>query len=201
MSEEGKKGIKVILLGESGVGKTNLINVALEKAFDPNSDSTVHSSYSESKIVYKEKLYRYHLWDTAGQEIYRALNKIFIKGAKVIIFVYSIDSKESFNQIEFWINSAKEVIEKEKCIMAILANKSDLFEEQVVPDEEGKQLSEKYKMKFRITSAYSDADGFKQFLKELIIDYIDMMGPDEEKDVNFMLNEVKNKKPKKKGCC
>ena len=166
MSGGGSGGIKVILLGESGVGKTNLISVTLNNAFDPNSEASVHSSYFEGKIEHKDKIYPYVIWDTAGQEIYRALNKIFIKGSKVVIFVYSIDNKESFNQIEFWINSAKEVIEKEKCIMALLANKSDLFEEQVVPDEDEKKMAEKYNIKFGITSAYCDASGFKAFLKD-----------------------------------
>ena len=201
MSGGGNSGIKVILLGESGVGKTNLINVALDNPFESNSESSVHSSYFEGKLEHNQNIYRYVLWDTAGQEIYRALNKIFIKGSKVIIFVYSIDNKDSFEQIEFWINTAKEVIEKEKCIMALLANKSDLFEEQVVPDEDGKKLSEKYNIKFGITSAYCDSAGFKEFLKELILDYIELVGPEEEKEMNFKLKEIKKEKVKKKGCC
>ena len=201
MSKGGNNGIKVILLGESGVGKTNLISVALDNGFNSNSQSSIHSSYFEGKIKNNENIYKYVLWDTAGQEIYRALNKIFIKGSKIIIFVYSIDNKESFEQIEFWINSAKEVIDKEKCVMALLANKSDLFEEQVIPDEDGKKLSEKYGIKFGITSACCDAAGFKGFLKELILDYIDLIGPEEEKEVNFKLKEIRSKKAKKKGCC
>ena len=103
----GSNKIKIILLGESGVGKTNLINVALDKVFDLNTESSIHSSYLEGLIEYNKKKYAYALWDTAGQEIYRALNKIFIKGSKVVIFVYAIDNMQSFSQIEFWINQAK----------------------------------------------------------------------------------------------
>ena len=192
----GGNSIKIILLGESGVGKTNLINVAMDKGFEQNTVSSIHSSYLEGVMEYNDKEYSYSLWDTAGQEIYRSLNKIFIKGAKIVICVYAIDNKESFQQIEYWINNAKETLgEDEKIIMAIIANKSDLFEEQVVPD--------KYNMKFKLTSACSDAVGFKAFLKELIIDYIKLIGPDEEASLNFKITKKKapeNEKKKKRFC-
>ena len=198
----GGNGIKIILLGESGVGKTNLINVALDKEFEQNTESSIHSSFLVSKLEYNNKSYVYSLWDTAGQEIYRALNKIFIKGSKVIIFVYAIDNMHSFSQIEFWINQAKDIIGDEKCIMAILANKSDLFEEQVVPDKDGKELAEKHNMKFCVTSACMDIPGVKKFLKELIIDYIKIANPEEEKNLNFKLYEQKEENVmKKKKCC
>ena len=198
----GGNGIKVILLGESGVGKTNLINVALDKGFDVNSESSIHSSFLVSKLDYNNKKYIYSLWDTAGQEIYRALNKIFIKGSKVVIFVYAIDNMNSFNQIEFWINQAKETLGNEKCIMAILGNKIDLFEEQVIPNKDGKELAEKNDMKFCVTSACEDAPGVKKFIKELIIDYIKIADPEEEINFNFKLESQKNEKEnKKKKCC
>ena len=204
MSEgnEGKDSIKIILLGESGVGKTNLINVAMNKEFEQNTISSIHSSYLEGTMEYNNREYPYALWDTAGQEIYRALNKIFIKGAKIVICVYAIDNKESFNQIEYWINNAKETLGEKKYIMALLANKSDLFEEQTVPDDDGRAIADKYKMKFKITSACSDAEGFKLFLKELIIDYINFIGPEAETTINFKLKKnVKEEKVKKKRFC
>ena len=195
----GGNSIKVILLGESGVGKTNLINVSMGKGFEQNTVSSIHSSYLEGVMEYNDKEYSYSLWDTAGQEIYRSLNKIFIKGAKIVICVYAIDNKDSFQQIEYWINNAKETLgEDEKIIMAIIANKSDLFEEQVVPDEEGKKIANKYNIKFKLTSACSDAVGFKNFLKELIIDYIKLIGPDEEATLNFKISKKKVKEVEKK---
>ena len=72
------KGIKVILLGESGVGKTNLIRIAIGEKFEINPVSTISSSFCESQITVGNKKYKYYLWDTAGQEKYRSLNKLFI---------------------------------------------------------------------------------------------------------------------------
>ncbi len=200
--EKGKNNIKMILIGESGVGKTNLMNVAMNKDFDPNIASSNHSSFLEGKLLYKNKDYFYSLWDTAGQEMYRALNKIFIKGAKIIICVYAIDSKDSFEQLEYWINYAKETLEDDKYIMAILGNKSDLFEDQEVPEEDLENLAKKYNCKFIITSAMEDANGVKKFFNQLIIDYIDLVGPEADKILNFKLHESKkNEKGKKKKFC
>jgi small GTP-binding protein len=204
MSQQNpKNNIKIILIGESGVGKTNLINVAMDKGFEFNTISSNLSSFLEGNILYNNKDYIYTLWDTAGQEMYRSLNKIFIKGAKIVICVYAIDNKDSFDQLEFWINSAKEILGDDKYLMAILANKSDLFEEQQVSDEEGKEFAKKYNCKFCLTSASEDAKGVKKFFKEIIIDYINLIGPEADNVLNFKLHETEKKlvKAKKKKVC
>ena len=197
----GGNSIKIILLGESGVGKTNIINVALNKGFEQNSISSVHSSFLEGILDYDNKQYPYALWDTAGQEIYRSLNKIFIKGSKIIIFVYAIDNKYSFSQLEYWINNAKDTLGEGKYVMAILGNKTDLFEEQTVPNEDAKKLAEQYKMKFTTTSALLDKVGIQKFLKELIIDYVNLIDPEEENNICLKLkNQTKENQKKKKFC-
>ena len=193
--------IKIILLGESGVGKTNLINISLDREFEQNSTSTIHSSYLEGVLDYNNKKYTYALWDTAGQEIYRSLNKIFIKGSKIIIFVYSIENKESFNQIEFWINNAKETLGEGKYIMAILGNKRDLFDIQVVPDMDAQNLAKKWNMKLIITSALADQEGIKNYIRELLIDYINLIGPEEEKNLSIKLRKPSEDNKKKTKFC
>ena len=199
MSNENS--IKIILLGESGVGKTNLIRVALDQGFDPNSITSVHSSFLQGILDYNNKQYSYALWDTAGQEIYRSLNKIFIKGSKIIIFVYSIDNIESFNQIQFWINNAKETLGEGKYIMAILGNKRDLFDIQVVPDMDAQNLAKKWNMKLIITSALADQEGIKNYIRELLIDYINLIGPEEEKNLSIKLKKPTKDNKKKTKCC
>ena len=193
--------LKIILLGESGVGKTNIINVALGNEFNPNSLSSVHSSFLEGILEYKNIKYPYALWDTAGQEIYRSLNQIFIKDSKIVIFVYSIENKDSFNQIEFWIKNAKETLGKGKYIMALLGNKSDLIDEQVVPDVDAKNLAKRLNMKLIITSALNDPEGIKNYIRELIIDYINFIYPEEEQSFSFKLSTPKKDKKKQKKCC
>ena len=201
---DGSKGIKIILLGESGVGKTNLINVACGRNFDPDTNSSVVSSFSESFFEHENKKYIFNLWDTTGQERYRSLNKIFIKGSKIIMIVFAIDNQISFEQVDYWIKYTIKVLSGEKYILALVANKSDLFEEQVISDEDIGKKAKEYSIKYIITSACCDAAGFKSFINELILDYIKIVGPEAEKELYFKLEKKENNNNDKKNskkCC
>ena len=178
---EDDKIIKIILLGESGVGKTNLIQVALDQPFQKEKISTLISSYYESEIIIQNKKYVYTLWDTAGQEVYRSLNKSFIKDSKIVILVFAINNRKSFEEIDYWINSVKESLEENKYIMALVANKSDLFDEQEIPDEEIMKKGKELNIKTKITSAAEDSVGFKMFLEELLKDLVKSGIPLEKK--------------------
>ena len=217
---EDDKIIKIILLGESGVGKTNLIQVALDQPFQKEKISTLISSYYESEIIIQNKKYVYTLWDTAGQEVYRSLNKTFIKDSKIVILVFAINNRKSFEEIDYWINSVKESLEENKYIMALVANKSDLFDEQEIPDEEIMKKGKELNIKTKITSAAEDSVGFKMFLEELLKDLVKSGIPldrrqtfaleeeiDEGNDEDKNNNENENNKntgdkgKKKKKCC
>ena len=129
--------IKITLLGETGVGKTNLINAICDLEFQTNSGGTSGSYCMESEYKYKNNSYIYSIWDTAGQERYRSVNKFIIRGSKIILIVYSIDNKKYFNEVNYWINYVKENVGDDKYIMALVANKSDLDEYEKVKYEEG----------------------------------------------------------------
>ena len=207
MTTDLSKGIKVILLGESGVGKTNLIRVATGEEFEHNSMTSSSGSYKEGTFISSKKnQYTYHLWDTAGQEAYRSLNKIFIKNAKIVIFVYAIDNEPSFKELKYWIDLAKAEL-GEDFIMGIVANKIDLFEEQQVKDEVAIEFAKKLNIKFKATSALTDPPGFKSFLEELLIDYIKKVDPNRKDEIPGKNNEKSftlkgsNQNQKKKKCC
>ena len=203
------KDIKIILLGESGVGKTNLIRVATGEEFEHNSMTSSSGSYKEGTFISSKKnQYTYHLWDTAGQEAYRSLNKIFIKNAKIVIFVYAIDNEPSFKELKYWIDLAKAEL-GEDFIMGIVANKIDLFEEQQVKEEVAMEFAQKLNIKFKATSALSDPPGFKSFLEELLIDYIKKVDPTSKDEFSGKSNEKsfnlkdpgQNQNQKKKRFC
>ena len=199
-----EKGIKVVLLGESGVGKTNLIRVAMNKPFEKNENSTISSSYHEDTVNIDNKEYIYYLWDTAGQEVYRSLNKIFIKDSKIVMVVFAINNRASYEQIDFWINYTKEILGDDKYILCLVANKSDLYEQQEIPDKEFLKKAEDLKIKVKITSAAEDAIGFKEFLNELLKEYVSKYGAEciKKEDI-FKIEDKKNDKEnkKKKNCC
>ena len=198
-------GIKIILLGETGVGKTNLIRVFFGMEFKENFLSSSSSDCFEGELKYNDKSYKFFLWDTAGQEKYRAINKMFFRDAKIILIVYSIVDKHSFDEVDFWIKYVKENLKNEKYIIALIANKNDLYEEQIVMDEDGKEVVEKYEIDFLTTSAKSDAVSFKEFVNRLIINYIKMTEGGESKEDkkdNLKINKgYKNGGQKNKKCC
>ena len=204
-----ESAIKIVLLGESGVGKTSLINVAMGKEFKRNILSSLNTSFQAGVFKNGNEEYAYTLWDTAGQESYRSLNKIFIKNTKVVIFVYSIENYETFKELDYWISISKEEL-GDNSIYGIIGNKSDLFDEQKVNDEEAEKYAKNHKMKIKFTSAYLDSKGVRSFLDELILDYIKKISPELQDEISIKKEaeeekSVKlvpiNKAKKRRKCC
>ena len=114
--DDGAQTSKVVLLGESGVGKTCIIARFINNTFEENLISTTGASYAGKTMTFDEyqgKSIKFEIWDTAGQEKYRSLTKIFYKDAGVAILVYDITRKESFEEIKkYWYNQIKEFAPK-----------------------------------------------------------------------------------------
>ena len=206
------KRIKIVLVGESGVGKTNLIQVAIGNPFRNNLETTIFNSFYENDIIINNEKYKYVLWDTAGQEVYRSLNKLFIKESKIVIVVFAIDDRKSFDEVDFWVNYVKDILGEEKYILALVGNKSDLYEEQEVSEDEIKKKGEGIKAEVKITSAAKDAFGFRKFLNILLEEYINKIEIHEDRKESFSLKSKKYEEneeaendgignKKKKKCC
>jgi len=192
--------IKIILLGNSGVGKTNLINIAIGVSFNEDEKTTTASSFSVKKIILNRQEYRINLWDTIGQEQFRQLTKIFFNNSKIVIFVYDISSKTSFEALPGWINDVDEQIGN-NYIKGLVANKSDLYLEEEVKNEEGEEFANKIGARFLTISAKcDDPKKFEEFLVELVKEYIE-----KRKSIgsrNFSIDRRKSsKKNDKRNCC
>jgi small GTP-binding protein len=114
--DEAAQTCKVVLLGESGVGKTCIIARFINNTFEENLISTTGASYAGKTMTFEEyggKSIKFEIWDTAGQEKYRSLTKIFYKDAGAAILVYDITRKESYEEIKkYWINQIKDFAPK-----------------------------------------------------------------------------------------
>ena len=149
---------KVVLIGESGVGKTSIIKQFTTHSFDPDCAPSISSQFT-SKIVNitdTKKAIRFDLWDTAGQEKYRSLAKIFYKDAKIIIFVYEITNKNSFESLrDYWY---KEVTSNclSDSIFAVVANKNDLYNISEIDEKEAMDWADSIGAIFQETSAKSN---------------------------------------------
>ena len=198
-SDEENNDIKVILLGESGVGKTCLINVTVGMNFSNELNSTSSSTFVNKKFIKNDQPYILNIWDTAGQEKFRSMTKLFIKSSKIVIFVYSIDNKNSFDSLPFWVSTIKEILGNE-IIVALVGNKSDLYSNEEVKDADAQAYADTIGAKFKLVSAKMNAKGFIDFLDELLDDYL--KNKRIKKNESFEIKKEKHSKKKdKKKCC
>ena len=194
-NDNDPEAIKIILIGDSGTGKTNLITVAAGFEFNSNTLTTRACSYIQKKYTIKNTEYKVNVWDTIGQEKYRSLTKIFVKESKIVIFVYDITYKNSFDSLPFWKKIVDELL-SETPVFGIVGNKMDLYVDEQVKSEEVDKYANEIGAKVLLTSAKTDSTSFSNFLGELLQDHLAKGNMDRME--SFALNkEVK----KKKNCC
>ena len=207
IDEDGSIKLKTILIGESGVGKTNLINIAKNEKFNPKQVTTVNCSFFKTEMVVENIKFNIYLWDTIGQEKLKALTKIFFKNSKIVILVYDITNKKSITQLDFWFKQVKESL-GDNIVLGVLGNKKDLFLKEEVTEEEGEQYAKSIGARWSLTSAKTDRESFITFIENLISDYIEKFDlkhkqKKENGDKNIILksdDNNENKKKKKKFC-
>ena len=194
--------IKLIIIGSVSVGKTSLLLRYATGQYQSSPKSTSTASYIPKMKSVNNKLYEIRLWDTAGQEKYRSLTKIFIKEAKIALLVYAIDDENSFKDLDMWLNIVKE-INNENIILGIAANKADLYQVSKVTDDQGKQYAEKIGASWKSTSALQDDNGIDGLVDELLDRYLKTNGNktnNENKGININSKNLEDNE-KGGGCC
>ena len=207
-------GCKVVLLGDSGVGKTCIISRYISGTFDENSATTNGASYCSKNVNYEKlgKNLLLDIWDTAGQEKYKALTKFFYKDAAVCILVYDITRKETFDNLKnFWYSQLKEN-SGSNVVLGVAGNKCDLYESEDVKESEARQFAEEIGAIFELTSAQNNT-GINELFLDVGYKYLDPNfkpskdedNPDGKNDKNKIVlkkDDVKkeNKKTKRSFC-
>ena len=147
---------RVVLLGKQATGKTCIIAQFINGSFDPGTISSLTAQFIRKTIQFADgRNITLDIWDTAGQEKYRAIAKIYYKEARAVILVYDITDESSFKEMkEYWYEQVK-LYAKKDVIFAVAANKNDLDEERKISDEEGKKFANEIGAIFASTSAKS----------------------------------------------
>ena len=199
---EDDDGIKVVLLGETGVGKTNIINIATNQSFEPEEKTTIVSSFSKVILKIKKKQYQLNIWDTIGQEQFRQLTKLFYNNSKIVIFVYDITSKKSFNELKnYWVKDIESKLGN-NIIKGLIANKSDLFLYEQVKEEEGEEYAKSINAKFLMFSAKDDStQKIQDFLSILLNEVIRSGKLNDIKSVSLKKRINSKAVIKKRNCC
>ena len=173
--------IKVVFLGESYVGKTSLINRYISDKFYEEVMSTLAGTYSTKSIYYQNKEYFFNIWDTAGRQNFRALNKIFLKDVNIIVLVYDITKKQSFLELQYWLDLILE--DHPDAYLILVGNKDDLFIEREIKKSDGEKFANVIHSAFTETSA-KDSHNWKAFLDNVFNNYL-KMSVDSKNDKNF----------------
>lgn len=153
---------KIVLVGDSGVGKTNLLLRYLKNKFDQNSKATVGVEFGSKNITIDNSIVKAQVWDTAGQERYRSITSAYYKGSHGALVVYDVTKIESFNNIDKWISDLRNNT-NEKLVIMLIGNKIDLDKERTVKSEEGQEKSNENEVAYIETSALDSRNVEKAF--------------------------------------
>ena len=205
---------KIIVIGDSGVGKSCITNKATRNIFEENYNATVGFEYFNFNVRFDDIIVKLQIWDTCGQELYRSLIKNFYRNSSLAIIVYSVDSQDSFNDIEMWLRELRTNSSPDVKVI-LVGNKIDLESQRKISKEEGQALADKNKMdKFVETSAktgFNTQDIFIHISYLLYKDYLKYKNDNESSKTDSTIRTTvtdntnqkisTKKKPKTKGGC
>ena len=143
---------KVLIIGNSGVGKSCLLLRFAEDMFSDNYISTIGVDFKIRKLELDGKTIKLQIWDTAGQERFRTITKSYYRGSNGIVVVYDITDRESFDQVQQWMNEIDQHASQDVCRL-LVGNKADLDDKRAVKTEEGENLARQFGIPFLETSA------------------------------------------------
>ena len=141
---------KIIFTGDSGVGKTSIINSIMGQKFSPEYEPSIGVDFFSKTIRYKGRLIKLQIWDSAGQEKFRSLIPNYIRGSSLIFLVFAIDNKESFQHLNEWIDF---ILNVENGNIVIVGNKIDLKDSRQVTKEEAEKFCQEKKYEYFEVSA------------------------------------------------
>ena len=203
---------KIIVIGDSGVGKTRLSNKATKNTFDDSYNTTIGFEFFSFNIKMFEKVIKLQVWDTCGQELYRSLITNFYRNASLAIMVYAINNKDSFDNIDVWLKELK-IHSNPDSKVFLIGNKIDLENERKVNREQGEEYSNQNNFSlFMESSAKTGFNAQKIFIEAARIlynNYLKYNNQIDDKTSIFkpLKNDENNKlsssntKNKNGGCC
>lgn len=159
--------LKIILVGESGVGKSSLLLQFVDNRFDPDQIATIGVDFKVKTIERPEGKVKLAVWDTAGQERYQTLTPSYYRGGQGIILVYDVADRESFRKVENWLEELNAHNNKQNAVKMLVGNKIDRAVDRVVMRDEGLKCAKRHKMLFIECSAKT-SEGVRDAFDELV---------------------------------
>jgi len=173
--------LKILIIGESGVGKSSLLLRFTDDQFDPELAATIGVDFKVKVMDQQGNKVKLAIWDTAGQERFRTLTPSYYRGAQGAILVYDVSSRESFTKVEDWLNELETYSTNHDLIKMLVGNKCDKEAERMVTKEEGQKCARKYQMMF-IEASAKTKEGVHIAFEELVEKIIQTPGLWEAQD-------------------
>ena len=192
------KSIKLVLLGESSVGKTSIVSRFVNQQFTDLQDSTIGAAYFSKLSMIKGENYRLEIWDTAGQERYHSLAPMYYRGAKGAIVVFDITSAHSFEKAKSWISELK-LTANMNVQITLVGNKTDLQHRRQVLSDTAKNFAEQEELTYIETSAKNNIN-IDDIFNETVTNIQEFSHPFVEDDTKISLN-TNNGTIVKRKCC
>ena len=167
ISEKSDTPFRVVTIGDESVGKTSLTSRLVNNKFNPYEPGTIGANYQQYNTIIDGININIQIWDTAGQEKFKSLSPIYFRNSSAAIIVFSLTNRSTFNRLNEWITTYKEVAGHES-IIYIAANKSDLINEYQIGIEEVKEWAKINEFPIFITSA-KDGIGINEIFENLSI--------------------------------
>ncbi|KAK0417291.1 hypothetical protein QR680_012924 [Steinernema hermaphroditum] len=158
--------LKILIIGESGVGKSSLLLRFVDDVFDPEQQATIGVDFRVTSLTVDGNRVKLAIWDTAGQERFRTLTPSYYRGAQGVICVYDVSSRQSFDRLDHWMTEVDTYSTKCDAVKMLVANKIDKAN-RVVTREEGLQFAKKHRMLF-IEASAKTREGVQCAFEELI---------------------------------
>jgi Rab family protein len=170
VNEPDDFSIKIVIVGDSGVGKSNILSRYIQNSFSHDSKATVGVELSTKIYMIKDKIVRVQIWDTAGQERYKSITAAYYKGAKGAMMVYDITRSNTFSNIDKWYNELIDYGDKD-VVPIIIGNKSDLNQLRAIQTETALDKALSLGVPLIETSAYNSFNidvAFKKLINGII---------------------------------
>lgn len=197
-----QSGYKIVVIGDSGTGKTSLVDRLTKKCFDPSTQPTIGAEFKSYIALLDEEEVKLNIWDTAGQERYRSVSKSYFRGTVGALLVFSISEQETFASVEKWLDDIQANCLPNSAIL-LIGNKSDLENERQVTYDEAFQLAKRHGISYIETSALSDTNVVESFhrLAKLINDKTKSGEIKGDFAAPISLMKTVPEAKKKSGCC
>ena len=197
---------KLIFLGDQNVGKSSILNRFLNDTFVEEYQATIGLDFQSKNVQIENQDIHLLLYDTAGQEKFRSLIPMYTRDANIILLVYDITNKESFNNLSLWLKDLTN-INFDEVIFCIVGNKIDLSDKRVVEKEEGEKFGEEHDFIFQEVSAKT-GEGFSELFYQNLFEKIrtkfrpsGQQPATEVNDIKFNIDQEENRSSPKKKCC